>query len=43
MMKILFSSSIGLLSVFTVAFAVGMMTWFTWWFMKQSKKHDGDQ
>ena len=42
MLHILFSSPIGLLSIFTVSFAVAMMTWFTWWFLKQSRKHHDD-
>ena len=42
MLTILLHTPIGLLSIFTVAFAIGMMTWFTWWFLKQSRKHHGD-
>ncbi len=40
MLQILFHSPIGLLSVFTVGFAVAMLAWFTWWFLKNSGHHD---
>ncbi|ARU31567.1 hypothetical protein CAP31_07605 [Sulfuriferula sp. AH1] len=33
----LLTSRIGLMSLFTVVFAVGMMSWFTWWFLKKSR------
>ncbi|MHB0991142.1 MAG: DUF3149 domain-containing protein [Burkholderiales bacterium] len=33
---ILFTSQTGLMSVFTVTFVIGMMVWFTWWFIKKS-------
>ncbi len=32
----LFQSSIGLWSIFTIAFVIGMMGWFTWFFIKKS-------
>lgn len=32
----LFHSSIGLWSAFTVSFVLGMMVWFTWFFIKKS-------
>ncbi|NOT17730.1 MAG: DUF3149 domain-containing protein [Sulfuriferula sp.] len=32
----LLHSSVGLLSLFTVAFVIGMMFWFTWFFIKKS-------
>ncbi|MFA5170232.1 MAG: DUF3149 domain-containing protein [Sulfuriferula sp.] len=32
----LFHSTVGLMSAFTVAFALGMMVWFTWFFIKKS-------
>lgn len=37
LIHMLLTSRIGLMSLFTVAFAVGMMVWFTWWFLKNSK------
>lgn len=43
MLTILLHTPIGLLSVFTIAFAIGMMTWFTWWFLKKSKQKHGEQ
>lgn len=36
--QLLLTSRIGLMSLFTVVFAAGMMIWFTWWFMKKSKQ-----
>ena len=32
----LFHSSVGLMSLFTIAFVIGMMVWFTWFFIKKS-------
>ena len=36
LLQILFTTSTGLMSLFTVAFVIGMMVWFTWWFIKKS-------
>ncbi|MDA8329191.1 MAG: DUF3149 domain-containing protein [Betaproteobacteria bacterium] len=41
MSQILFHTPIGLLSLFTVGFVMGMMGWFTWWFLKKSKQKSG--
>ncbi len=43
MLKVLFSTNIGLLSMFTVGFVLCMMVWFTWWFLKKSKQKHGEQ
>ncbi len=43
MLDILFKTPIGLLSIFTVGFAVTMISWFTWWFLKKSKENHGEQ
>lgn len=35
--QLLLTTRIGLMSLFTIIFAISMMVWFTWWFIKKSK------
>lgn len=37
LLHLLLTSRTGLMSLFTVFFAIAMMVWFTWWFMKKSR------
>ncbi len=37
LLHLLFTTRTGLMSLFTVSFAIGMLVWFTWWFIKKSK------
>ncbi|MHB1676928.1 MAG: DUF3149 domain-containing protein [Sulfuriferula sp.] len=36
LIHLLLTSRTGLMSLFTVTFAIGMLAWFTWWFIKKS-------
>ncbi len=36
LVHMLLTGRTGLMSLFTVVFPVGMMAWFTWWFIKKS-------
>lgn len=36
LIHLLLTTRTGLMSLFTVTAATGMMIWFTWWFIKKS-------
>lgn len=39
-LKELFSTDIGLLSLFTISFIIGMGFWFSWWFKRKMNRDE---
>ncbi|GBL44723.1 hypothetical protein SFMTTN_0524 [Sulfuriferula multivorans] len=37
LLNLLLTTRTGLMSLFTVVFAIGMLGWFAWWFINKSR------